>query len=82
MSGEYIKHPLNVPGQFYVTDACLFCEVCTDAAPHNFRLGEDASSYVYKQPETPAEERQCRAALAGCPMQAIYDDGESRLTLA
>ena len=30
---------------------------------------------VYKQPETPDEEAQCREALEQCPVEAIGDDG-------
>jgi ferredoxin len=76
MSDEPIKNPLNVPGRYYVTSDCLFCEVCIEAAPNHFRLSEEHVAYVFKQPETPGEERRCREALEGCPLGAIRDDGE------
>jgi len=68
------KHPKNVPGRFYVTLDCLSCEACQDAAPNHFRYGEYGLSYVFEQPTTPEEFRQCQEAMAGCPMEAIKDD--------
>ena len=71
------KHPLNVPGRYYVLhDVCLDHECCVDDAPHNFRMDENWSAYVFKQPATPEEEEKCRRALADCPVEAIKDDGE------
>lgn len=74
MSEEKEKHPKNVPGKFYVTDDCLACEACEDFAPNNFRVDE-FRSYVYKQPTTPEEERQCQEAMEHCCVEAIWDDG-------
>jgi ferredoxin len=68
------KNPLNVPGKYYVTDDCLFCEVCVDDAPNIFRLA-GGMSHVYKQPETAEEERQCQEAMRTCCVEAIKDDG-------
>lgn len=67
----------NAPGKFYVTDDCLACEACQDVAPGNFRYGEYSMSYVFKQPTTPEELRQCQEAMEGCPLEAIWDDGTS-----
>jgi ferredoxin len=77
MSDEPKKNPSNVPGRYYVTDDCLACEACQDAAPNNFRYDTNIESYVFKQPGTPEEEEQCRRALSECPMGAIRDDGET-----
>ena len=74
MSGEQKKLSKNVSGKFYVTYDCLACDACENAAPNNFRL-EDGFSYVYKQPSTPEEEKQCQEAMEGCPVEAIWDDG-------
>lgn len=67
----------NEPGRFYVTDDCLACEACQYVAPNNFRYGEYGMSYVFKQPATPEELRQCQEAVENCPMEAICDDGAS-----
>jgi len=37
---------------------------------------DDLIAYVFKQPDTPEEEAQCREALKVCPTAAIHDDGE------
>ena len=70
------KLPENVPGKFYVTDDCLACEACQHDAPNNFRYGEHGMSYVFKQPTTFEEIRQCEEALTSCPLGAIRDDGD------
>ena len=69
------KLPQNVPGKFYVTDDCLACEACQYVAPNNFRYGEYGMSYVFKQPTTAEELRQCEEAMDGCPLAAILDNG-------
>jgi len=65
---------LNAPGRYYVTYDCLACEVCAADAPNIFRL-VDGMSHVYKQPETPEEEEQCKEAIRTCCVEAIKDDG-------
>jgi ferredoxin len=73
---EITKHPLNAPGRYYVAcDTCLDHEWCVYVAPDNFRMGEDLVAYVFKQPDTPEQEAQCRRALEECPVAAIRDDG-------
>lgn len=74
MSDELKKNPDDVPGKYYVTWDCTLCYSCIELAPNNFREG-DHLSYVYKQPDTPEEEKQCREALECCPTAAILDDG-------
>ena len=76
---EISRHPLNAPGRYYVDyDTCVHHECCVDAAPNNFRMGDDyLTAYVFKQPATPEEEAQCRQALEDCPAAAIHDDGET-----
>ena len=67
----------NVPGKFYVDSACIFCNVCIQAAPNNFAVSKHgAHDYVYKQPETDEELDECYDALEQCPVEAIGDDGE------
>jgi ferredoxin len=38
---------------------------------------EFCGAYVYKQPDTPEEEAQCKEAMNTCPRAAIRDDGET-----
>ena len=65
------KWPENVPGKFYVDESCIASGFCVSAAPENFRMSDDGHAYVFRQPETPEQEQQCREALAGCPVAAI-----------
>ena len=76
MSYQPKKHPQNVPGKFYVTEDCLACESCQDAAPNNFRYGENGLSFVFKQPDTPEEVERWQQAVDRGPMEAIRNDGE------
>jgi ferredoxin len=66
----------NVKGRYYVDECCIASKLCVDVAPNNFAMTPEGHAYVYKQPESPDEEEQCRQAVAGCPVGAIGDDGE------
>jgi ferredoxin len=62
----------NVPGRYYVDTNCIDCDVCRDIAPDNFKRNDEGGySYVYKQPETEAERKECESALGECPVEAI-----------
>lgn len=76
MADRNLKSPENVPGRYYVDETCIAAKFCVATAPRNFRLSETGYAYLYKQPETPEEEEECRQAVAGCPVSAIGDDGE------
>jgi ferredoxin len=77
MANKDDKHPENVSGKFYVDTQCIDCDVCRVSAPSNFGRQEDKGySYVIKAAETPEEEAQCQEAKAGCPVDAIGEDGE------
>ena len=67
----------NVAGQFYVDDTCIDCELCRETAPANFTLKPKARRYslVARQPDGPAEQAACLAAMEECPVEAIGDDG-------
>jgi ferredoxin len=70
----------NVPGKYWVEqDICLSHSCCNDGAPGNFCVEEanHLTARVYKQPETPEEEKRCQNAMNCCPMGAIHDDGET-----
>jgi ferredoxin len=64
--------PENVEGRFYVDATCIDCDLCRETAPHCFRRNDaEGHSYVYRQPDGPAEEAACEAALEECPVEAI-----------
>ena len=68
--------PDNVPGKYYVTGNCIFCETCIEMAPEHFASKDDEYAYVKRQPEDEYEEEQCQEAMAGCQAYAIGEDGE------
>lgn len=71
------RHKENVPGKYYVDDACIDCDLCRETAPNNFQRSEEGGfTYVSKQPATPEEESQCKEAMEGCPVEAIGNDGK------
>ena len=76
MADKVKKWPDNVPGSYYVDDQCIDCDACRSEAPNNYTRNEaHGYSFVYKQPSTPQEEAQCKAAMEACPVEAIGQDG-------
>jgi ferredoxin len=76
MADKTQKVPESVPGRFYVDATCIDCDLCRETAPRHFVRQDDAGySYVVRQPETPAEEAACLAAMEECPVEAIGNDG-------
>lgn len=68
----------NVQGKFYVDNQCIDCDLCRETAPSNFKRNDDGGySFVYKQPESPEEEAQCKEAMEGCPVEAIGNNGDA-----
>ena len=66
----------NFKGRYYVDNQCIDCDLCRETAPANFKRDDDGGhSYLYKQPESPEEEAQCKEAKDGCPVEAIGDNG-------
>lgn len=66
------KLPLNVGNGFYVDETCIDCEVCREIAAANFKRDDKSrKSYVYSQPDNPADVAACQAALEECPVEAI-----------
>ena len=62
----------NVKGEFYVHDACIACDTCTDIAPDHFKLTQDYDhAYVDSQPITVQQKASCEEALEACPVAAI-----------
>ncbi len=70
------KVPQNVPGKYFVDDQCIACDACIVEAPQFFEMNDEAGhAFVKKQPLTEAEIKDCENALAGCPVEAIGNDG-------
>ncbi len=66
----------NIPGKMFVDQSCIACDACVLTAAKNFAMDEEnGHAYVSKQPEGPAEEAACNAAMEGCPVEAIGDNG-------
>jgi len=77
MADKTKKLPENVPGKWYVDDACTPCHVCLDEAPQLLKYNEDETYvYFFKQPVDADEEAAAQRALEICPTGAIGDDGE------
>ena len=70
------RYPENVPGAYYVDNQCIDCDLCRETAPASFKRNDDGGySFVYKQPETPEEQKLAKEAMEGCPVEAIGSNG-------
>jgi ferredoxin len=77
MANKDDRWPENVPGEFYVDDQCIDCDLCREMASACFKREENGGySYVCKQPEGENELALCREAMESCPVNAIGSDGE------
>ena len=78
MADKAHKYPENAAGKFYVDNECIDCDLCRQSAPGNFTRNEEKGySYLVKQPQTSEEEKQCKEAMEGCPVEAIGSDGDA-----
>ena len=78
MADKDAAYSENVAGRFYVDDQCIDCDACRETAPKHFQRNNDGGySFVSSQPTTPEEAANCAAAMQGCPVEAIGDDGDS-----
>lgn len=78
MASEAQRFPENVPGKYYVTDACNACGICFSYAVQNFMYSNDSTYYyVLQQPADEREEADILRAIEVCPMDCIKNDGES-----
>jgi ferredoxin len=67
--------PTNVVGPFYVDSSCVDCDLCRNTAPEIFRRDEETGhSFVYRQPQSPAEIALAEDARVGCPTESIGND--------
>src|SRR5206468_12878507 len=70
MANKKRAYSENVPGDFFVDDTCIDCDLCRQIAPGVFR--EDADhSVVYRQPQMPDESHRAAMALVACPTGSI-----------
>ena len=70
------KWPQNVPGEYYVDEDCIDCNLCSEIAPDNFSVEMDEGhDFVKKQPETEEEKTLCEEAMESCPVESIGNDG-------
>ena len=71
------KVPENIKGKFYVDKSCIYCDLCVEIAPKNFKeINEMGWAAVFKQPENPEEEKACKDAMESCPTDSIGNDGK------
>jgi glyoxylase-like metal-dependent hydrolase (beta-lactamase superfamily II)/ferredoxin len=60
----------NVPGDFFVDDTCIDCDLCRQIAPSVFKEEWD-HSIVSHQPESATETHRAAMALVACPTASI-----------
>jgi glyoxylase-like metal-dependent hydrolase (beta-lactamase superfamily II)/ferredoxin len=60
----------NAPGNFFVDDTCIDCDLCRQIAPGVFKEEWD-HSIVSRQPETAADRHRAAMALVACPTASI-----------
>jgi ferredoxin len=65
------KHPRNVDGPWFVDDACISCDTCTDISPDIFGRDEERKAFV--QARRPDDAALFQFALESCPVEAIGD---------
>ena len=63
-------YPENVPGDFFVDDTCIDCDLCRQIAPEVFRDEGDHSA-VYHQPVSGQQTKRAGMALVACPTGSI-----------
>jgi glyoxylase-like metal-dependent hydrolase (beta-lactamase superfamily II)/ferredoxin len=70
MALQELRLSENVPGDFFVDNTCIDCDLCRQIAPETFTDIGDQSA-VHHQPETPAQEFAALKALVTCPTASI-----------
>lgn len=66
------RHPLNVPGPYFVDTSCINCDTCREIAPRVFRE-DGGQSIVSAQPEGEDIFRS-NLAIVACPTGSIHTD--------
>jgi len=70
MANPARAYPENIPGNFFVDDTCIDCDLCRQIAPSTFEEEVDHSA-VFHQPETSPEKHRAAMALVACPTGSI-----------
>jgi glyoxylase-like metal-dependent hydrolase (beta-lactamase superfamily II)/ferredoxin len=70
MARAELRLPENAPGDFFVDETCIDCDLCRQIAPSTFADSGDRS-YVRAQPSTPAATTAAMKALVTCPTSSI-----------
>jgi glyoxylase-like metal-dependent hydrolase (beta-lactamase superfamily II) len=65
------RHPGNAPGDWYVDDRCIACDVARQHAPDLISSVGDGKSIVTRQPATPGEEMMLWRAALACPTRSV-----------
>jgi glyoxylase-like metal-dependent hydrolase (beta-lactamase superfamily II)/ferredoxin len=63
--------PENVPGDFFVDETCIDCDLCRQLAPGVFSQSSRSLSFVEHQPVTAQERHRALIALVTCPTASI-----------
>lgn len=72
MANHEDRNPTNVPGQYYVDNTCIDCDLCRSTAPMVFRRDDELGmSIVFHQPLTPEELELAEEARLSCPTESI-----------
>ena len=65
------RHPGNAPGDWYVDDRCIACDVARQHAPGLIAATGEGKSIVTRQPAAPGEELALWRAALACPTRSI-----------
>jgi glyoxylase-like metal-dependent hydrolase (beta-lactamase superfamily II) len=65
------RHPDNTPGDWYVDDRCIACDVARHHAPDLISSTDDGLSIVTRQPASPDEEMMMWRAALACPTRSV-----------
>lgn len=69
---------INSTGKYYVDNTCIDCDLCRQTSDSFERADDLGYSYVKHQPVTKEEIEKAEEALAGCPVNAIGNDGDEQ----
>ncbi len=65
------RHPENAPGDWYVDDRCIACDVARQHAPELITTTSGGQSIITRQPANPEEEMSLWRAALACPTRSI-----------